>query len=148
MESVFKLDYPNFEVIVVDNGSKDNSAEVIHTTHPQVLLIENKENLGYAGGNNIGMRYAMDHGADYIWLLNNDTIFDPYTLDKIVASCESCEEIGLVSPVIYYDDISEKIQFIGSYMDWEHQKIICDELVKSQAASFIKIWLPKLSRPK
>jgi len=51
LESVFKLDYPNFEIIVVDNGSTDDSVTVIRETYPQIILIENKENLGYTGGN-------------------------------------------------------------------------------------------------
>jgi GT2 family glycosyltransferase len=119
LESVFKLDYPNFEVIVVDNGSTDNSAEIIQKIYPKVILIKNKENLGYTGGNNIGMRYAMDHSTDYMWLLNNDTIVELDTLTKLVNTAESCPEIGLVSPVIYYYDEPDNVQFYGSYIDWK-----------------------------
>lgn len=120
LESVFKLDYPNFEVIVVDNGSTDDSVEVIEKTYPQLTLIENKENLGYTGGNNIGMRYAMDNGADYVWLLNNDTVVESDTLTKLVDAAEKSPNIGLVSPFIYYYDEPEKVQFCGSYMDWKN----------------------------
>jgi hypothetical protein len=129
--SVLKLAYPNFEVIVVDNGSMDNSVEVIRSTYPQVTLIENKENLGYTGGNNIAMRYAMDHGADYMWLLNNDTIVEPDTLSKIVDTAESDPKIGLVSPVIYYYGEPDKIQFCGSYVDYDNFSIRHAESIES-----------------
>jgi len=124
LESVFKLDYPNFEVIVVDNGSTDNSAEIIPKMYAQVIFVENKQNLGYTGGNNIGMQYAMDNGADYIWLLNNDMVVEPDTLSKLIETAELNFKIGLISPTIYYYDKPEKIQFCGSYIDWEHQTII------------------------
>jgi hypothetical protein len=120
LESVYKLDYQNFEVIVVDNGSTDNSVAVIRENYPEVIMIENKENLGYTGGNNIGMRYASNNGADYVWLLNNDTVVMPDTLSKLIDTAESDPEIGLISPIIYYYDEPEKIQYCGSYMDWEN----------------------------
>lgn len=91
LESVFKLDYPNFEVIVGDNGSTDESVAIIRKTYPQVIMIENKENLGYTGGNNIAMHYAMDHLADYVWLLNKDAVVEKDTLSKLVRSAETSQ---------------------------------------------------------
>lgn len=124
LKSVFKLDYPNFEIIVVDNGSADNSVGVIRRAYPHIIMIENKENLGYTGGNNIAMRYAMEHGADYMWLLNNDTVVEPDTLSKIVDAAEASPDIGLVSPVVCYYDEPDRIQFYGSYVDWQNQTIV------------------------
>ena len=86
--SILKMDYPNFRVVVVDNNSTDNSVDIIRKAHPQVSLIENKENLGYTGGNNTAMRYAMQHSADYVWLLNNDTTVEADTLSKLVFAAE------------------------------------------------------------
>jgi GT2 family glycosyltransferase len=97
--------------------------------YPQVILIKNKENLGYTGGNNIGMQYAMAHSTDYVWLLNNDTIVEQDTLSKLVASAEIRTKIGLVSPVIHYYDQKEKIQFYGDYVDWRNRNILA---IKSQ----------------
>ena len=125
LESVFKLDYPNFEVAVVDNGSIDNSVEVIRNTYPRVRLIENKENLGYAGGNNVGMRYALKNEADYVWLLNNDAVVEVDTLTKLVNTSRKCPQTGLISPIVYYYEVPEKIQFCGSYADLNNQKIVC-----------------------
>jgi len=124
LESVFKLDYPNFQVVVVDNASTDNSVAVIREYYSQVIMIENKENLGYTGGNNVAMRYAMQNGADYIWLLNNDTIIELDTLSKLVNIAESSPEVGIISPIIYYYDQPNTIQYCGSYIDWTNHTIV------------------------
>jgi hypothetical protein len=120
LTSVFRLDYPEFEVIVVDNGSSDKSVETIRCKFPQVILIENNQNLGFTGGNNVAMKYAMKAGADYVWLLNNDTVVEPDSLAKIVDEAEKSLDIGLVSPVIYYYDCPQKVQFMGAYVDFNH----------------------------
>jgi GT2 family glycosyltransferase len=116
LESVYKLAYSNFEVIVVDNASSDNSVEIIQKNYPQVIMIENKENLGFASGNNVAMRYAMEHYADYVWLLNNDAVVETDTLRNIVRTAESNSQIGMVSPVIYYYDKPNDLQYQGSYI--------------------------------
>src|SRR4030067_3270221 len=77
LESVKKIDYPSFEIIVVDNGSTDGSATTISRLHPGVVIIETGKNLGFAEGNNVGIRYALNNGSEYIFMLNNDTIVDP-----------------------------------------------------------------------
>ena len=118
LDSVYKSSYSNFEILVIDNGSSDDSVEAIRREFPQVVLIENNKNLGYTGGNNIGMYHAMERGADYAWLLNNDTVIDPDTLSKLVDEAERSPEIGLVSPVIHYYDSPEKVQFMGAYLDF------------------------------
>ena len=70
LESVRKIDYPNFDAIVVDNGSSDDSVEAIQKEFPEVKVLETGKNLGYAAGNNAGIRYALKHQADHILLLN------------------------------------------------------------------------------
>lgn len=72
------------EIIVVDNGSTDDSIEAIHRSFPNVLLIETGENLGYAGGNNVGIQIALDRGADYLFILNNDTTVEPTILEAFL----------------------------------------------------------------
>jgi GT2 family glycosyltransferase len=117
LESVFKLNYSYFNVILVDNASEDNSIDIISTKYPQVHIIENKKNLGFAGGNNIAIRYAMEHSAEYVWLLNNDTVVEPDSLLNIVALADLSPDISMVSPLIYYYEDQTKKQFIGSYVD-------------------------------
>lgn len=118
LESVFRLDYPNFEVIVVDNGSSDGSVEAVRDAYPQATLIENGANLGFSGGNNVGIRYALERGAEYVWLLNNDTTVEPDSLRSLVACAEAHPKVGMLSPVIYYYDEPEAVWFAGGVIDW------------------------------
>jgi GT2 family glycosyltransferase len=124
LESVYALDYPNFKVVVVDNGSTHDLPDSIIRTYPQVVLIKNDENLGFTGGNNVGMRYAMEAGAEYLWLLNNDTIVERDCLSKIINLAESSDYIGMVSPIICYLDNPDMSQFAGSYFDWKSFSIV------------------------
>lgn len=109
LASIEKLGYPVYHVTVVDNGSIDGSVEAIHAQYPGCLwltVVENRENLGYTGGNNVGMRYALDQGADYIWLLNNDTLIEPYCLDILIRTAEENPSAGVLGPkVLCYPDM-------------------------------------------
>jgi len=116
--SLARLDYPAFEVVVVDNGSADGSAQAIRERFPDVLLIENGENLGYAGGNNVGLRYALKRGLDYVLLLNNDTEVAPDLLRLLVGAAEADPAVGVAGPTIYYYDRPEVIWSAGGAIDW------------------------------
>lgn len=116
LDSVYRIDYANFNVIVVDNASSDGSEKDIIRLFPKVILIKNKENLGYTGGNNVGIRYALTHGAEYFWLLNNDTIVNENSLSALVNTAEASSRLGLLSPVIYYYSSPDKIQYCGSFL--------------------------------
>lgn len=119
LESVNKINYSNFNVVVVDNGSTDSSVEVIKQRFPEITLIENKENLGFAEGSNIGIRYALSQKADYFWLLNNDTVVEKNCLLELVNKLESESNAALASPIIKYYSNPERIQFCGSYFDFK-----------------------------
>lgn len=113
LESVCKIDYPNFDVIVVDNGSTDDSVAAIKTAFPQVILIENKENLGFAGGNNVGIKHALQNGAEFVFLLNNDTVVDPDILVQLVTAHETLHKPGFLGCKIYFYDRPKVIQHFG-----------------------------------
>jgi GT2 family glycosyltransferase len=95
--SLLKTRYPNLEIVAVDNVSKDQSVEYIRQYFPQVSVIQNRRNQGTAEGNNVGMRYALNRGAQYIALLNQDTKVDPQWLASLIALCEKNPSLGLVS---------------------------------------------------
>ncbi len=83
LTSLKKVTTPH-EVVVVDNGSTDDSAERIRSCFPSIHLIETGENLGYAGGNNVGIQYALEKNADFLFILNNDTTVEPNILEAFL----------------------------------------------------------------
>jgi GT2 family glycosyltransferase len=113
LKSLEAVDYPSFDVLVVDNGSVDGSPARIRAAYPDVTLIENEHNLGFAAGNNVGIERALADGADYVLLLNNDTEVAPNLLRALVDVAESDPRIGAVGPKIYYYDQANIIWSAG-----------------------------------
>ena len=120
LESLSRLDYPHYQVVVVDNGSTDGSVEAIQGRFPEATLIENGENLGFTGGNNVGLRYALTQGADYALLLNNDTEVAPDFLSRLVQAAEADPRIGVAGPTLYYYARPDLIWSAGGAIDWRH----------------------------
>jgi GT2 family glycosyltransferase len=118
LASLARLDYPAHEVVVVDNGSTDDSVAAVRATYPRVTLIETGENLGYVGGNNVGLEYARAMEADYALLLNNDTEVAPDFLRLLVEAAEADLAAGIVGPTIYYFDRPDVIWSAGGAIDW------------------------------
>ncbi|MEW6572168.1 MAG: glycosyltransferase family 2 protein [Bacillota bacterium] len=161
LESVQRLNYPNYRIVVIDNGSSDGSMDKIKawaagelpveskfftydpSTKPvhwieydrataeadglpeleaeiealppnrRMVLIQTGANLGYAGGNNVGIRYALKRGANYVWILNNDTVAQPDALLEMVRLAESNKQVGIVGAKILYYDQPRLIQAAG-----------------------------------
>ncbi len=111
--SLTKLRYPRYEIVVVDNGSHDDSVAKIRSAHPHMPVVETGHNLGFAGGNNAGIRYALSHHADYVWLLNNDTIVDPDALCAMTAIADADATIGAVGAVLYDMSNPQRVQVWG-----------------------------------
>ena len=111
--SLRKIDYPNFEMVLVDNGSVDGSAAGLLENVPEIRLIRNSANLGFAGGCNVGMRDALRRGTDYLLLLNNDTIVAPDFLSQLVRFTESDENIGAASPKVLFFDHPDRLNYAG-----------------------------------
>ncbi len=87
------------EVVVVDNASSDGSSEYISQHFPEVVVLEQKENIGFGRANNIGIKYALDHGADYVFLLNQDAWVEPETISQLISIAQAHPEYGILSPV-------------------------------------------------
>ena len=100
----------NMEVIVVDNASKNQEAETIAQLYPYVKVIKNEQNVGFAGGNNIGILAAQ---GKFIFLINNDTIFKKFNIQTLVDRLESSPNIGIVCPKIQFAWDNNPIQFAG-----------------------------------
>ena len=115
LESLQKITYPNCEVIVVDNGSKGNDAQILQERFGDYIhLIRNDRNYGYAGGNNIGIKYAWDKSSpDYFLILNNDVVVAPDFLTEMVKVAGDDKSIGIVGPKVYYYDFPNMIHSAG-----------------------------------
>lgn len=104
LNAVKELRYPNFRTVVVDNASPpadQNHIIEYKKGQPEGLsLVFNPQNLGYAGGNNVGIKYALSEKADYVFILNNDTTVEPDTLDKLVSAAEAGPHVGAAGPTI------------------------------------------------
>jgi hypothetical protein len=112
--SIRKLDYPNVEVIVVDNGSTDASLNIISNEFPDFRLLKNSKNLGFSAGMNIGIQESR---GDLILLYNNDAIVHPASLSKMVETILSKNKIGIVGGLILYNEPNDVIWSRGGKLD-------------------------------
>jgi GT2 family glycosyltransferase len=102
-----------FDIILVDNGSQPNPEPLYREQHPDVIFLRNEENLGTPIGNNVGIRYALEHGADYVMMLNNDTTVDRNFIKPLVVAMEADKNIGVAGGKIYYYSDPKRIWFAG-----------------------------------
>jgi GT2 family glycosyltransferase len=121
LASLAARSYENCKVILLDNASTDGSVEAVGAAFPEVEIIQLRENRGYAGNNNIGISAAMAHAADWVFILNEDTILDRDCLSCLVATGESEPTIGIVGPTVYHFDEPGVIQSAGGLIGryWE-----------------------------
>jgi GT2 family glycosyltransferase len=117
LNSLIKINSCKVHIIVVDNASTDNSVEELKGKYPDITLLVSNTNLGFTGGNNLGIEKAIQMNCDYVLFLNNDTIVESNFLDILISCCESDNEVGIAVPKIYYNDFPKIIWFAGSYYD-------------------------------
>lgn len=112
LKSLSKISYPNYEIIVIDNNSSDNSAEVISRKYPKIKLLQNTSNLGYAGGNNTGLEYCK---GKYILILNNDTKVTSNFLEPLVEDMLLDKKLGIVQSKILVMDNPKLLDNVISF---------------------------------
>lgn len=110
LASIKNITYPEIEVIVIDNGSPNDTPEKLLEEFPDIHLILSKENLGFAGGNNLGVKVAK---GKYCLFINNDTEVEPDFLEALVERLESNPDIGMLSPKIKFHHTPDTIQYAG-----------------------------------
>ena len=113
LASLKALAPPQPEVLVVDNHSSDDSVAQILQAHPTLTVLQTGANLGFGGGCNVGIRHALIQGADYVWLLNNDTLVEADTLSAMARTMAQSSAIGAVGSVIYDMDEPTRVQVWG-----------------------------------
>jgi len=133
------------EIVVVDNASTDDSVEKLKKL---AEVIENKSNLGFSGGNNVGIKYALENGADFVMIINNDTLVDKNIISEFLRSANKNKDVGIFSPKIYFakgfeyhkkrykeQDLGKVIWYAGGEIDWENvygKNFGVDEVDKGQ----------------
>ncbi|MBN1136109.1 MAG: glycosyltransferase family 2 protein [Anaerolineae bacterium] len=119
LDHLTRLEYPaeRLDVVVVDNHSNDATPQAIRDRYQAVVVLETDENLGYAGGNNVGIQYALEQGADYVLLLNDDALVAPDMLWALLAAAEQEPRVGFLGPKVYHLEEPEHLQSAGIMLD-------------------------------
>lgn len=120
VESCRQLSYQHFRILLVDNGSTDGSEGILRKRFPDIEFIQTGDNLGFAGGNNVGIRYALENHADFVWLLNNDTLVQPAALSALIETAELDSRAGIIGSKILIDSRPQYIWFAGGF--WSFSK--------------------------
>lgn len=116
VSSLARATYQPHTVLVVDVASTDGSVEAIRAGFPETQFVMLAENRGYAGNNNLGIQWAMQHGADWVLILNDDTVVAPDCIARMVEVGQSDSATGIVGPMIYHFDEPEVIQTAGGVL--------------------------------
>lgn len=112
IQTLKKSTYQALDILVIDNGSGDNSVEILQKNLPECVILPMPYNLGFAQGCNLGMRWAQENGYSWAFLLNNDAFVTPTTLETLMSATAS--DIGLLSPKIFYEDHPDYLWFAGA----------------------------------
>lgn len=124
LSSLHSLDYSNYQIVIVDNGSNDGSISAIKLQFPHHLLLENHTNLGFTGGNNVGIQYALNHKADFILLLNNDTKVSSDLLKRFILGFQQFPKAGILGAKIYLMQNEEKLDHFGGTWNPKKESLI------------------------
>lgn len=117
IESVYANSYPNKACVLVDNGSDPPGCPIVQEKFPALESVQLDRNYGFTGGCNRGMERALELGADYVFMLNNDTIIHEHAIAELVAAMESQPRCGMATPILLYPGDEQRIQFFTGTMD-------------------------------
>jgi len=117
LASLRAVEHEPLDVIVVDNGSGDGTAEAVREGFPEVELVRSEENLGFAGGNDLGIRHGLERGADHVLVLNNDVEVEPGFVGALVEEAERRPDAGALCSKILYFEPRDRIWFAGATFD-------------------------------
>lgn len=113
LESLMRVTRSDLAIVCVDNGSTDGSQEAVRERFPHVRLIEAGTNLGYSGGNNLGIRHALEHGARWVILVNNDATVAPDVVDGFDRAARAHPRAGILAGKVYFADRPQTVWFAG-----------------------------------
>lgn len=113
IRSLFAMKADDYQILVVDNGSRDGSVDYLRNEFPQITVFPQERNLGFAAGCNVGMRHALEEGFEYVLLINNDTVVDPAFLSALVDEAQRTPDAAILSPKIYFFDAPDRFWWAG-----------------------------------
>lgn len=145
LPSIVALDYPNFTVVLVDNASTDGTAAAVAAAFPSVELVRVEENQGAAGGYNLGMRWALDRGYDFLLILNNDIEVHPGLLRELLVVAEHQPKVGAVGPKVLYYGNRDRIWSAGGRISFREAvtrerglgELDCGQYDRDEAVDYI-----------
>ena len=138
LDSVNKIDYSNYSVMVIDNGSTDNSVKMVNENFPEVDILELKNNYGFAGGYNRCFIRLKDEYSGFILLLNNDTEVDPDILNSFIQAKEKYGDNNLYGGKIFYQNNSELIWYAGGNVNLKYLKLSHRGIRQTDSAEYSK----------
>jgi GT2 family glycosyltransferase len=136
LRSLAALVYPNVEITVVDNGSRESPRAAIEGAFPSVRVIENRRNLGYAGGNNVGLRDALARGAEFVWVLNNDTTVAPDALSRLLDTAQRRPDAAAVGGKVLRADAPATLWVAWGRVTWRQSLIALEGRNRPDRGSF------------
>jgi GT2 family glycosyltransferase len=138
LESLRQLTYPHYHVVLVDNGSTDGTPQRVRATFPEVIVLENGRNLGVPAGYNVGFRYALEHEADHVLMLNNDTTVAPTILEYLVSATEE-PDAGILAPVVFHYHDPCKVWSAGARYRWFPPAIVMENRLSKPTNGYHKL---------
>jgi GT2 family glycosyltransferase len=120
LASLRQQDYPASHILVIDNASRDGTADTVARHYPEVEVISTGDNLGYARGNNAGIQAALERGAEAMFLINNDTWLEPNCVSTLVDSLAAHPRVGIIGPMVYDGGPGTVISSAGGSIDWAY----------------------------
>lgn len=137
IESVLDNDYKNFNIIIVDNGSKNNDPVNLKKRFgSKILILKSKKNLGYCGGNNLGALYAQKKGFSYFIILNNDTLVEPKLISTLVKAIQKDHKMAAINPIVFKYYNKKIIENTGLRFNLWHGEVTPNNIGKKQPTDF------------
>jgi hypothetical protein len=132
--SLAKSTYPNLINLVLDNASSDGSVTAIENAFPATKILSLAHNLGYAGNNNIGIKAALEMGAEWVFVLNEDTLLDPDCITHLINAAAADTQIGVLGPLVFHADEPTVIQSAGGMLtpQWDAVQLGMNEVDHGQ----------------
>ena len=136
LKSLAKVQYDNFKILIVDNGSRDDSVKAIKHKFTNVGILQLEKNIGYAAGNNAGFDHIINKNPNYVIILNNDTTVDPNFIEPLITPLINKSEIYQTVPKIFYADEPNKIWYAGGIVNKWIGMVYHEGIRKSDSESF------------